>query len=93
MNVVCDKPNNVKIDENMFVQKYFQMLPLKIDPNLGLYKVKLLKKNNTNEGAIDVSNSIEIEQCLTPSKSPDFFSITEINVSIFICNSYYINSQ
>eukprot|EP00102_Acyrthosiphon_pisum_P025216 XP_016662426.1 PREDICTED: uncharacterized protein LOC100572451 isoform X2 [Acyrthosiphon pisum] len=80
LNVILDKPNDTIVDENMFVQKYFQMLPLKMDPNFGLYKVKLFKKNN--EGHVNVckvSNDTNDSICM---KSQEMFSITEINDEI-----------
>lgn len=92
MNVVCDKPKNVKIDENMLIQRYFQMLPLRIDPNFGLYKVKLLNKENKD--VIDMLNNIDLntnDQCSISSKSPEFFSITEINVNILKYYLYLFN--
>lgn len=92
MNVVCDNPNNIKINENMFIQKYFRMLPLRMDPNFGLYKVKLLNKENND--VFKMSNSIDIsnnEQCSILSKSPEFFSITELNVSVLKYYFYLFN--
>jgi len=80
LNVILDKPKDTIIDKNMFIHKYFQMLPLKMDPNFGLYKVKLFKK--IIEGHIDackVSNGTNDSICM---KSQEIFSITEINVCI-----------
>jgi len=62
------------------------MLPLKIDPSFGLYKVKLFKQ--INEKFIDIFdllNNIDTsinEQCSIPRNSSEFISITEINVCI-----------
>ncbi|XP_025193812.1 uncharacterized protein LOC112593566 isoform X2 [Melanaphis sacchari] len=82
LNVLLDKPNDVILNQNMFIQKYFQMLPLKMDPNFGLYKVKLFKKNN--EELVDVGNVSKnnYEQCSISLKSQEMFSITEINDEI-----------
>jgi len=80
LNVILDKPKDTIVDQNMFIQKYFQMLPLKMDPNFGLYKVKLFKK--VNEERIDackVSNDTYDSICM---KYQEIFSITEINVCI-----------
>jgi len=83
LNVVLDKPKDTIVDENMFIQKYFQMLPLKMDPNFGLYKVKLFKKNN--EGPIDVCKvSKDTDYDSMTINSQKMFSITEINVCIHI---------
>lgn len=86
VNVVLDKPKDVTINKNTFIQKYFQMLPLKMDPYFGLYKVKLFQKNNDGN-PIDVFdsslNNTNIDnQCSISNKSPVLFSITEINVGI-----------
>jgi len=80
--VILDKPNDTTIDQNMFIQKCFQMLPLKMDPNFGLYKIKLFQKKN--EELIDVFNTFNdtYEQCSISMKLPEMFSITEINVCI-----------
>jgi len=86
LNVLLDKPNHVTVDKSILVQKYFHMLPLKIDPSFGLYKVKLCKK--INEKFIDIFdllNNIDTstnEQCSIPEDSSEFISITEINVCI-----------
>lgn len=93
LNVILDKPNDAMIDKNMFIQKYFQMLPLKMDPSFGLYKVKLFKKKHEEVMDVcDLFNSTEIDSSITnnlysiPSKSPELFSITEINVRIDLKN-------
>jgi len=78
LNVILDKPKDTIVDQNMFIHKYFEMLPLKIDPNFGLYKVKLYKKNN--EGCIDVCKVSNNDS--TSMKSQEMFSITEIHVCI-----------
>lgn len=89
LNVVLDKPKSIIINENMFAQKYFQMLPLRMDPNYGLYKVQLLKKVNGN--FIDVFNDMCInENCLKPSQSPELFSITEIQVRFTFYITLYL---
>lgn len=86
LNVIIDKPDGITLNQNMFLQKYFKMLPLKIDPNFGLYKVKLFKKNN--EELIDVGDLSKstYEQCQCPAsmKSQEMFSITEINVCTYL---------
>lgn len=90
LNVVLDVPHNFKVDKGMFLQKCFKMLPVKIDPSFGLYKVRLFNKKN--EDLIDVYNplsNIDVdsnEPSSTPSKSPELFSITEINVSLLLLN-------
>jgi len=92
LNVVLDKPSHVTVDKSIFVQKYFQMLPLKIDPSFGLYKVKLFKKMNEELVDIfDLLNNIGTsinEQCSIPENSSEFISITEINVSNFKIFTY-----
>lgn len=80
LNVILDKPNNIIVDQNMFIQKYFQMLPLKMDPNFGLYKVKLFKK--ITEGHTDVFKVSNDTNNSIHMKSQEMFSITEINVCI-----------
>lgn len=88
LNVVVDKPNNITIDKISFIQNYYKMLPLKMDPNYGLYKVKLFKKQN--DVLVDVCNS-SINDSVDNSildKSSHFFSITEINVCIKIINIF-----
>ncbi|KAE9535821.1 hypothetical protein AGLY_007722 [Aphis glycines] len=82
LNVILDKPDDTIFNQNMFLRKYFKMLPLKIDPNFGLYKVKLFKKNN--EELIDVGDLSKstYEQCSASIKSQEMFSITEINDEI-----------
>lgn len=87
MNVVLDKPNYITLDTSIFHQKYFQMLPLKMDPSFGLYKVKLFKKQD--DGIIDICDSLNSicmgnttnEQCSVPYSKLTAFSITELNVS------------
>lgn len=87
MNVILDKPNYTKLDKSMFNQKYFQMLPLKMDPSFGLYKVKLFKQQN--DGLIDLCESLNRiyvgtdtdDQCSIPYNKLTAFSITELNVS------------
>ncbi|XP_015365129.1 PREDICTED: uncharacterized protein LOC107162646 [Diuraphis noxia] len=80
LNVIVDKPKDTIVDQNMFIHKYFQMLPLKIDPNFGLYKVKLFKKNN--EEHIDVCKASNNTYDSISSKSQEIFSITEISDEI-----------
>lgn len=87
LNVVLDKPNHVAVDKSIFVQKYFQMLPLKMDPSFGLYKIKLFKK--VNEEFIDIFDilnnmgaNIVNKQFSVPENLTEFISITEINVCI-----------
>lgn len=83
LNVVVDNPNNMTVDKNSFLQNFYKMLPFKIDPNYGLYKVKLFKINN--DGLIDVFNLMRdsvVDDSTIPIKSPNFFSITEICVCI-----------
>jgi len=84
LNVILDKPVDTILNQNMFLQKYFKMLPLKIDPNFGLYKVKLFNKNN--EELIDVGDLSKstYEQCSAFMKSQEMFSITEINVCTYL---------
>lgn len=95
LNVILDQPNNVAIHKNVFDQNYYEMLPLKIDPSFGLYKVKLFKK--INEVLIDVSNSsvndIDLNQSTITCKSPELFSITEISVCIERLNNVLIHYQ
>ncbi|XP_026804803.1 uncharacterized protein LOC113548228 [Rhopalosiphum maidis] len=74
LNVILDKPNDTILNQNMFIQKYFQMLPLKMDPNFGLYKVKLFKKKN--------EELIDICKLSKSTYEQDMFSITEINDEI-----------
>jgi len=76
LNVILDKPNDTIINQNMFIHKYFQMLPLKMDPNFGLYKVKLFKK--MNEELIDICKLSK------STYEQDMFSITEINVCTYL---------
>lgn len=84
LNVILDQPNNVAIHKNVFDQNYYEMLPLKIDPNFGLYKVKLFKKRN--QVLIDVFNTsvndIDLNQSSITCQSPELISITEISVCI-----------
>lgn len=80
LNVVLDKPKDTIVDQNMFIQKYFQMLPLKMDPNFGLYKIKLFKK--TNKGPVDVCEVSKDTYDLITMESQEMFSITEINDEI-----------
>lgn len=89
LNVILDKPSDAMIDQNMFIQKYFQMLPLKMDPSFGLYKVKLFKKDHGNAMDVcDLLNNTDVDTnttknlCSITSKSPELFLITEMNVSI-----------
>lgn len=87
MNVILDKPNYITIDKSMFCQKCFQMLPLKMDPSFGLYKVKLfIKQNNGLVNIFDSLNNMYMdttinEQCPIPYSKFTAFSITELNVS------------
>jgi len=80
LNVILDKPKDAIVDQNIFIQKYFQMLPLKMDPSFGLYKVKLFKKNN--DELIEVCNVLNDTYDSISMKSQEVFSITEINVCI-----------
>lgn len=90
LNVILDKPKNINSDniQSILVKKQFQMLPLKIDPIFGLYKVKLfIEKNKEFIDLWDVLNDLDMGTTakLCPStlrKSPEF-SITEINVSSY----------
>lgn len=91
LNVVLDTPPNFKVDTSMFLRKCFQMLPVKIDPCFGLYKVKLFNKKDENLmdihkslGNTDVNTNGHCSS--TSSRSPEFFSITEINVSLDFLN-------
>lgn len=95
LNVILDKPNDVTVDKSVFLQKCFQMLPLERDPSFGLYKVKLFK--NINDDLVDICTllkdgicTITNERCSIYRKSPDFFSITEINVCIQFIIFLYI---
>jgi len=88
LNVILDKPNDTIVDKNMFIHKYFQMLPLKIDPNFGLYKVKLFKKNN--EERIDVCKASNNSYDSISLKTQEMFSITEINVCIQFLNIFSV---
>lgn len=89
LNVVLDRPKGIIIDENMFVQKYFHMLPVIMDPKFGLYKVKLFKKINADLTDIFNDTSINVN-CLKLSKSPELFSITEIQVNIQFYNILFV---
>lgn len=82
LNVVLENPNNVTVDKTMFIEKYFIMLSLEIDPKYGLYKVKLFKKINNDLINLYDTLSIVNDHSLSTTKSPEFFSITEINVII-----------
>ncbi|VVC24546.1 Hypothetical protein CINCED_3A019121 [Cinara cedri] len=80
LNVILDKPINVTVDKTLFIQKYFKMLPLKIDSTFGLYKVKLFKKTDGNFiNVCDTLSIINDDHDSLTSKSPEPFSITEIN--------------
>jgi len=87
LNVILDKPKDTLVDQNMFIHKYFQMLPLKIDPNFGLYKVKLFKKNN--EEVTDVWKASNNTCDSISLKSQEMFSITEINVCTYSVLKYF----
>lgn len=82
LKVIIDKPNDVIVDETIFIKKYFKMFPLKIDPKFGLYKVKLFK--SVNKELISTCDTLSIvnDHNFLASKSPEIFSITEINVNI-----------
>lgn len=92
LNVVVDKPHNFAIDKNSFVQNCYKMLPLKTDPNYGLYKVKLFQ--NLNGILRDVFNTMINDSVVDHSilnKSTEIFTITKINVciNIFLCLKFY----
>lgn len=96
LNVVLENPNDVNTNKlkNTFIQnKQFQMMPLKVDPNYGLYLVKLfLKKDQDLIDICDVLNdtnlSIKDQSSTMSIRSPDFFSITEINVRNYFKNIF-----
>lgn len=91
LNVILEKPNNVIVDKSMFIEKYFIMMSLKIDPKYGLYKVNLFKK--INNSLINVYNTLSIvhDHNLSTTKSPELFSITEINVTILFSIIIYLS--
>uniref|UniRef100_A0A2S2R5N5 Tudor domain-containing protein n=1 Tax=Sipha flava TaxID=143950 RepID=A0A2S2R5N5_9HEMI len=82
MNVILDKSNYTNL-ESMLNQKYFQMLPLKMDPSFGLYKVKLFEQQS--DDFIDLYDSLNNifmgtdDQCSIPYSKLTAFSITELN--------------
>jgi hypothetical protein len=86
MNVILDKSNYTNL-ESMLNQKYFQMLPLKMDPSFGLYKVKLFEQQS--DDFIDLYDSLNNifmgtdDQCSIPYSKLTAFSITELNVSYY----------
>lgn len=89
LNVILEKPTGFSPEtiKKLLLNQHFGMLPKKIDPNYGLYKVELFNKNGNEICNVFVSqqnknrDSTSEDSSSAPKFSNDY-SITEIHVLI-----------